>query len=132
MLKLLEHSIAMQDRWSVYEKSLRWSVVLMAWWGSFRIGELLPKFRHQFDANKDLLASDIKFNQDSVSIWLWSPKYEASPTGDIVEVWRVKDRKDLDPVSALPTFMENRKGKFGEAENLPLFLHESGHIFLNN
>ena len=25
--------------------------------------------------------------------------------------------------------MENRKGKFREAENLPLFLHESGHIF---
>ena len=25
--------------------------------------------------------------------------------------------------------MENRKEKLGEAENLPLFLHESGHIF---
>ena len=76
MLKLFEHSIAMQDRWSVYEKSLRWSVVLMAWWGFFRIGELLPKLRHQFDANLDLLASDVKFNQDSVSILLRSPKYK--------------------------------------------------------
>ena len=47
----------------------------------------------------------------------------------MVEVWRVDERKDLDPVSALTVFIGNRKGKFGEAENLPPFLHESGHIF---
>ena len=94
---------------------------MLAWWGSLRIGELLPKVKHQFDANKDLLASDVKFNQNSVSIWLRSPKYEASPMGDVVEVWSIEVRRDLDPVSALTTFMENRKGKFGDAENLPLF-----------
>ena len=61
MLKLLEHSIAIQDSWSIHKKSPRWSVVLVAWWGSFRIGELLLKLRHQFDAKKDLLVSDVKF-----------------------------------------------------------------------
>ena len=96
---------------------------------SLRIGELLPKLKHQFDAKKDLLTSDIKFYQDSVSLWIRSPKYEASPTGDVVEVWSVKDRLDLDPVSALSTFMRKRREKFGDAENLPLFLHENGHIF---
>ena len=96
---------------------------------SLRIGELLPKLRHQFDAKKDLLASDVKFYHDSVSLWIRSPKYEASPTGDVVEVWSVKDRLDLDPVSALSTFMRKRREKFSDAENLPLFLHENGHIF---
>ena len=47
----------------------------------------------------------------------------------MVEVWKVEKRKDLDPVRVLSTFMRNRRGKFGEAENLPLFLHENGHIF---
>ena len=38
MLKIIEHAIATHSSWSTYEKSLRWSVLLVAWWGSFRQG----------------------------------------------------------------------------------------------
>ena len=51
------------------------------------------------------------------------------PTGDVVEVWKVETRKDLDLVRVLSAFMRNRRGKFGEAEGLPFFVHENGHIF---
>ena len=43
MLKLLEHAIAINSGWSLYEKSLRWAVMLTAFWGSFRMGGLLAK-----------------------------------------------------------------------------------------
>ena len=104
---------------------------MISWWGSFRIGEMLPKLRHQFDAKKDLLASDVKFYQDSVSLWIRSPKYEATPTGDVVEVWKVKDRLDLDPVTALSTFVRKRREKFGDAKTFLFFSMRMATFFRN-
>ena len=40
MLKLLSHAIAIRESWSTFEKSLRWSVVLLAFWG---LSGKLPK-----------------------------------------------------------------------------------------
>ena len=39
MLGLLANAIAINKDWSDYEKSLRWSICLLCWWGSFRLGE---------------------------------------------------------------------------------------------
>ena len=102
---------------------------MLAWWGSFRIGEILPKLSHQFDAKSNLLARDLTFNDDSVAVWIRSPKVWTSDTGVIVEVWRVESRPDLDPVVALLTFMQLREKVFGKAEDLPVFLLESGAIY---
>ena len=63
MLKLLEHSIAKNQTWSNYEKNMRWAVILSAWWGAFRIGELLPKTKSSFSPLSCLLASDITFHE---------------------------------------------------------------------
>ena len=86
MLKLLEHAIATHPTWSPYERSLRWSVFLVAWWGSFRIGELLPKTKHNFSRLSTLIASDITSHEESVAFWIRSPKVERQDTGDVVEV----------------------------------------------
>ena len=102
---------------------------LVGWWGSFRVGELLAKEHTKFDAKKDLLASDITFHEGSVSVWIRSPKVNTSTTGVVVEVWGVKGRLDLDPVTALSTFLKLRKDKFGEAEELPVFMHENGSLY---
>ena len=37
MLRLLGHAVAISDKWSGFEKSLRWAVFLSAFWGSFRL-----------------------------------------------------------------------------------------------
>ena len=129
MLKLIEHAIAVNTVWSDYEKSLRWAVVLVAWWGSFRIGELLPKAKHSFCPSSALLASDVTFKDNSVAIWLRSPKVEKEVTGDIVEVWDVPMREDLNPLRMLGAYVQRRREKFGEAETLPMFLHENGEIY---
>ena len=85
MLKLLGNAIARSNVWSNYEKSLRWAAVLVAWWGAFRIGELLPKTRSKFDSSSTLLRSDVTFHEESIAFWIRSPKIEHEACGDIVE-----------------------------------------------
>ena len=86
MLKIIGHGIAVTKEWSSYEKSLRWAVVLVAWWGSFRIGELLTKSKANFHPGSTLLASDVKLSEESIAFWIRSPKIKRQSTGDVVEV----------------------------------------------
>ena len=101
----------------------------MAWWGSFRLGELLSPETTKFHKSTTLLASDIKFHQGSVSVSLQHPKIVQEETGDVLEVWAVAEIPDLDPVKVLRKFMQLRQDKFGDVEDYPLFLHENGSIF---
>ena len=87
MIKLLENAIARRNDWSPYEKSLRWAVILIAWWGAFRMGELLPKAKQKFNTASTLLGSDVTWNKDSVALWIRSPKVEHEAMGDIVEAY---------------------------------------------
>ena len=41
----------------------------------------------------------------------------------------MSDRPDVDPILALKTFLSLRKQAIGDAESLPVFLHENGSIF---
>ena len=75
------------------------------------------------------MASDLTFNDDSVAVWLRSPKVFSSATGAVVEVWRVNNRIDLDPVIALERYLGLRKDRFGGAPALSVFLHENGAIY---
>ena len=129
MLKLIENSIARKEKWSMYEKCLRFCVALLAWWGSFRLGELLSQEKSQFHVSTALLASDIKFHGGSISVWLRNPKIVLEDTGDVVEVWSVQEIPDLDPVTALRKYMQLRQELFGNSDQYPLFLHENGKIF---
>ena len=76
-----------------------------------------------------LLGSDLTFHSDSVAVWLRSPKVVVSETGTIVEVWRVDSRPDLDPISTLKTFLDFRSKVFGNADQLPVFLKETGFSY---
>ena len=129
MLKLLGHAIACHSSWTDFEKSLRWTVFLVAWWGSFRIGELLTANKTTFSPSNTLLASDITHHEDSVAFWIRSPKVNRESLGDVVEVWRVPARQDLDPILALNAYMKRRQDRFTEAESSPLFLHENGSMY---
>ena len=129
MLKLLEHSIACHTSWSDFEKSLRWTVVLVAWWGSFRIGELLSQNSTSFHSSNTLLASDITCQDDSIAIWLRNPKINREALGDVVEIWGIDKRADIDPVRKLKAYILRRGQVFGSAESYPLFMHENGSIY---
>ena len=128
MLVLLQHGIASQQSWSPHEKSLRWSCMLLAYWGSFRMGELLETEKSKFNPGTSLLPSDIKFQEGSVAIWVRCPKIWKEG-GDVVEVWSVKENEQLDPVIALTQFISLRAANLGPAEKSPVFLHENGSLF---
>ena len=125
MLVLLRHAIATNETWNDVEKCLRWSCMLLGYWGSFRMGELLETEKSKFHPGSSLLPSDIKFHEDSVAIWIRTPKVWKHG-GDIVEVWSVKENKELDPVLALNQYMKVRSQTLGPAGNCPVFLHRDG------
>lgn len=128
MLVLIQHSIATHHYWSPYEKSLRWATVLLGYWGSFRLGELLGKEKLKFHPSTALLPTDIQFKTDCVAVWIRSPKVWTEG-GDVVEVWQVKENPYLDPVAALLCFMKLRNAAFGQAKDKPVFLHEDGSLY---
>ena len=126
MLLILQHAIATHHSWTDHEKSLRWSVMLLGYWGSFRMGELLENEKSKFNPNCSLLPSDLKFHDDSVSVWIRNPKVWKHG-GDIVEVWVVEEKVQLDPVVALKRFLSLRGSNLGSAaEDCPVFLHQDG------
>ena len=135
IMQLLQHGIASHQSWTDYEKSLRWSVMLLGFWGSFRMGELLETEKFNFNPSNSLLPSDLKFHEDSVSVWIRNPKIWRMG-GDIIEVWAVKENVQLDPVVALKHFLSLRQSNLGPAEDCPVFLHQDGSQYtkadLNN
>ena len=90
-----------------------------------RIAELLCEFSNKHNKKDCLMPSDVKTDLDSVSFWLRSEKV-SSDLGNVVEVWSVKDREDLDPVLALKFYLGMRNEKFGYDDELPVFVHEDG------
>ena len=92
------------------------------------MGEVLCKESGKFHSTTSLLASDVKFHEGSMSVWLRNPKVIKEATGDVVEVWSTPEMPDLDPLTALTKYMQMRERKFGPAQDYPLFLHENGKI----
>ena len=90
----------------------------------YRIGELLCEFRHGFNVKDSLMLSDIKLEVDSVSIWLRSEKV-ASDLGNVVEIWSLPEREDLDPVVALKSFLQ-RRSSLSSNIDAPVFTLEDG------
>ena len=59
----------------------------------------------------------------------WGMGLGLSNLGDIVEIWPLENRSDLDPTLKLKTYLGRRNIQFGSAESYPLFLHEDGRIY---
>ncbi len=128
ILRVLEHAIASHPSWTDYQKSLRWSVMLLGFWGSFRMAEIIQSEKSRFDPNNALLPSDLKFKEDAVAVWIRNPKVYKEG-GDIVEVWSVEEDTQLDPIKALKTFLTFRNSCHGPAKDVPVFLHQDGSQF---
>ena len=93
------------------------------------MGELLAPHGNVLNPSNALLASDLTMKDDSACFWLRNPKINRESLGDMVEVWSVPERKDLDPITVLQGYLRRRQAVFGEAEMYPLFLHERGSAY---
>ena len=85
LLKLLGDSIA-KTSWSVHTKQVFWTVCTVAFFGSFRMGELLSSFQNSFDKCSTLLWSDVKQYKNS---WLFHVKTPKSRNngGEFVNIF---------------------------------------------
>ena len=86
ILQLIGHQI-MSSNWPVYDQTLYWTLSLVLFWGSFRMGELLPTKVTAFDSCTDLTWNDIVFKQDgSIVIRIKSPKTGSFP-GQFIDLF---------------------------------------------
>jgi hypothetical protein len=86
ILQLIGHQTMSSD-WSEYTKTMIWALTLTAFWGSFRMGELLTSSQTHFDDCTNLTWNDVSFKQDgSVVVRIKSPKNAVFP-GQFVDLF---------------------------------------------
>jgi hypothetical protein len=103
MLKLIGHEICTSD-WSPGKKAVFWAACTVAFFGSFRLGELLCSSRSCFTKD-NLVWSDITFNgNDSVTVHVRHPKTNKKG-GEKIEVFSFKGHNCC-PVKALKKLAE--------------------------
>jgi len=74
LLRVLGHEVCVSD-WSEHSKSVIWCACTCAFFGSFRLGELLSKEENRFNPFETLLWRDVTFlKDDSVKIHSKIPK----------------------------------------------------------
>jgi integrase len=86
--------------WSTFNKTAIWCLCLTAFYGSFRLGELMAKKQNKFDKTTTLLAKNVRYDDSNYlwTIWIKSPK-TGNKQGENVYLFPVP-RKDFCPVEA--------------------------------
>jgi hypothetical protein len=121
LLKIIGHEIALSN-WSMDSKLVFWTACCVAFFGSFRLGEILPK--SEANNPETLSWNQIKFtNMSSVVINIRFPKVIRNNAGDFVDMFEIKNSKFC-PFSALKSLAANRVT--ARANNLPVFQFANG------
>ncbi len=87
LLKKIKQGL-LKGGWKKITRTSVWVASLVAFWGSFRLGELLPHSQKTFDKFSDLLWKDVKIGEKKVTIHLKNPKI-SSGWGDHVTLFAV-------------------------------------------
>jgi hypothetical protein len=120
LLKILSHQIAVMS-WPVIDKQIFWTLFTVAFFGSFRFGEIVSRSVYDFNEQEDLLWSDVTFGQDFVTFRLKITKNK-TPTGEFVDLFLQEGCKYC-PVQA----MLKLKGMIGPVDlNTPVFRLSNG------
>ena len=96
VLKLIRHELQKAD-WPLAKKRMILTICYLAFFGSFRIHEILAKEKLSFDVQTTLMCSDLKIEnwEDKktkvMKVWLKSPKELRKGTGIMVEVFETNN-----------------------------------------
>jgi hypothetical protein len=124
LIKLLQHQIFNAD-WSDDSKLVVWAASLTAFFGSFRLGEILPK-SESYNVEETLMWSDVKFrNDDSVLIHVKVDKCK-NVAGSYIDLFK-SDMLPICPVKTLLRLRDNRVNS-----KLPIFSFENGKMLTAN
>ncbi len=120
--------------WAKGSETAVWTACLVAFWGAFRLAEILPKKENTFDRFSDLLWQDVTYSsKDELLLRIKSAKVPGSP-GNRVRLYAVKENQFC-PVAALKSLENAQKHGKQWDQNLPVFRRSSGrnltkHVFL--
>ena len=128
LLRLLGHAITKHWKGSKEDGWTFWTICKIAFWGSFRVGELLTEGATTYSPKSDILGSDLLWMSDtSLALWIRDPKI-SKEYGDVVEIWKTPQFPDLDPWSTFRNYW-NRRKVLQSSLSLPLFLRADGLSF---
>jgi hypothetical protein len=123
VLKNIRKNIKTSDL-SKGDKKVIWTVCIVAFWGCFRLGEILPKTKTTFDRFSDLLGADVSLRGGKLSLNLKSTKTRGTVP---VKVSLSKiDWPGLCPVHAMKSLKKFQKHKGTWSKTLPVFRTENG------
>ena len=106
LLKLLGHEIS-KTNWSQDSKQVVWGACTLAFFGCFRMGELLPQNENSFNKDDTLLWKDLKFNEPShILVHIKTPKSRL-PHGEYVDIFSFTGHS-VCPVRAMSILREQR------------------------
>jgi hypothetical protein len=120
LLKILMHQIAISELCKL-DKQVIWTACTVAFFGSFRFGELLASKENIYVPHETLLWGDISFKTDAVAIRIKIPK-SRNVQGEIVDLFFVQEAR-LCPVRAL---MKLRSIKSNIEMSKPVFVLSNG------
>jgi hypothetical protein len=107
LLKILGHEIAASS-WSQDSKRIFWTACCLAFFGSFRMGEILMSSDKCFSADH-LTWDRINFSSsDYVTIQIGLPKIKKFPSGDFIDIFKI-DGENFCPFSCLWNLKKSKK-----------------------
>jgi hypothetical protein len=121
LLRILGHEVAKKD-WPDSSKSVIWTAMCTAFFGSFRTGEILAKEELAFSRAETLVWADVKFLKDgSIQILNKIPK-NRTPGGETIDLFEFDDT--CCPVTA----MKKLRDSIPHTQNSPVFRFASGKL----
>ena len=125
-LRLLSHAISKHWKGNKEDGLVFWTICKIAFWGTFRVGELLSEDTTMFSPESDMLGSDVLWMSDtSLALWIRDPKI-SKEYGDVIEIWKTPQFPDLDPWLSFWKYWQKRRTY---SLSLPLFLPADGLAF---
>jgi hypothetical protein len=123
LLKLLGHEIA-KSNWSPTNKKVFWCACCLAFFGSFRMGEILCSDANSF-STENFTWKRINFAEESATINIRFPKINKDGNGDYIDIFKTRNT-DFCPftcLKVLSTIFPNNV-----SNNLPVFTFDSGNF----
>jgi hypothetical protein len=126
VLKILSDAIHKQN-WPRDSKQIFWTALTVAFFGSFRFGELLSQKSDAFNSNETLLWKDVILKDKEAVLHIKVPKSK-NEKGEIVNLFEIENSAYC-PVKALKRL--KTISKFSSDPNLPVFMFENGKMLCN-
>jgi hypothetical protein len=121
LLKLIGHEIAI-SHWSNETKTIFWAACCLAFFGSFRLGEILPK--NDKTSPETLTWSNVSFEKkNSAVINIKFPKIIHNPKGDFIDIFKINNCPCC-PFTALKNLRDLNHENV--EKNYPVFLMKNG------